>query len=325
MTSTAKKIPWKVHPWRIKRLPTLPAQLAVSQFFARKSRKTQHFTPVNSPFEARIQPIKPLVSPACPHESGTFILRAFLYARRKWPWTSFANVASQAMEAVYESLRVDGLPRVIFGVSKDVERPLRGKLHGFLRHRFKRRGKMAFKYAIEGLRRENTGTLVISRKLIRDFRCDLDIMFLLNKNTVLIPFEELVQAMRTTLVNVNPSIIRDGRLNAKQSKPFLAKRHARPFHVLASLARSMKLHEMTEEELEKVKEEVLRNRQKRKEKKVEIDMEKVAGDLVRGRCSDMILLEDGKLVSLDSQEAKDLDEVVPKSPETDLDTSTDRP
>jgi len=61
------------------------------------------------------------------------------------------------MEAVYESLRADGLPRVVFGVSKDVERPLRGKLHGCLRHRFKRRGKMALKCAIESLRKENRG------------------------------------------------------------------------------------------------------------------------------------------------------------------------
>lgn len=71
--------------------------------------------------------------------------------------TPFANVSSQAMEAVYESLRVDGLPRVVFGVSKDVEKPLRGKLHGCLRHQFKRRGKVAFKIALETLRRENPG------------------------------------------------------------------------------------------------------------------------------------------------------------------------
>ena len=50
---------------------------------------------------------------------------------------------------------MDGLPRVVFGVSKDVEKPLRGKLHGCLRHRFKRRGKMAFKIALETLRRED--------------------------------------------------------------------------------------------------------------------------------------------------------------------------
>ena len=149
-------------------------------------------------------------------------------------------------------------------------------------------------------------------------------MFLLNRNTVLLPFEQLVQAMRSTLVNVNPSIIKEGRLNAKQSESFLAKRHTRPYHVLTNLARSMKLHEKTKEELQKLRMEVLRDRQKRKEKEVEIDIEKLAGDLVRGLHSDMILLEDGKVVSLSSQEAKDLD-IKPKSRSTDLDAPTDRP
>jgi hypothetical protein len=149
-------------------------------------------------------------------------------------------------------------------------------------------------------------------------------MFLLNRNTVLLPFEQLVQAMRSTLVNVNPSIIKEGRLNAKQSESFLAKRHARPYHALTNLARSMKLHEMTQEELKKLRMEVLRDRQKRKEKEVEIDLERLAGDLVRGRHSDMILLEDGKVVSLSSQEAKDLD-IKQKSRSMDLDALTDRP
>ena len=153
-------------------------------------------------------------------------------------------------------------------------------------------------------------------------------MFLLNRNTVLLPFEQLVQAMRTTLVNVNAPIVREGRLNAKQSEPFLAKRHARPYHVLTNLARSMKLHEMTDEELQKLRGEVLRDRRERNETEVEIDMEKLAGNLVRGLHSDMILLEDGKLVSLSSQEAKDLYGIIPKSPSPDLDTlilTTDRP
>lgn len=153
-------------------------------------------------------------------------------------------------------------------------------------------------------------------------------MFLLNRNTVLLPFEEVVQAMRSTLVSVNPSIIKEGQLNAKRSEPFLAKQRARPYHVLTNLARSMKLHEKTKKELQQLREEVLRDRQKRKEEEVEIDMEKLAGDLVQGLHSDMILLEDGKLVSLSSQEAKDLDEIIPKSPSTDLDVPiqpADRP
>jgi hypothetical protein len=158
MTSVAKKLPWKVHPWRIKRLPTLPVAIGIQGFFSNKQNyKLQHIKPANSAFEARVKPIKPLRATACPHELGPIILRAFLYARQKWPHMSFGKVAPQALEAIYDSFRVDGLPRVVFTVMKEVEKPLRGKLNSTLRHRFKRRGKMAFKLAIEQLRRENAG------------------------------------------------------------------------------------------------------------------------------------------------------------------------
>jgi hypothetical protein len=75
-----------------------------------------------------------------------------------WPGRPFSAVTSQALEAIYDSLRVDGLPRVIFGVSKEVEKPLRGKMSPVLRHRFKRRGKMALKMALQQLRREDEST-----------------------------------------------------------------------------------------------------------------------------------------------------------------------
>src|SRR5438045_3476814 len=105
MTSTAAKLPWKVHPWRVSRLPTLPTQEGVSEFFTnRKRTKIKHFKPPNSSFEVRLKPIKPLLKPSTPHERGPVILRAFLYARRVWPGRPFSAVASQALEAIYNSL-----------------------------------------------------------------------------------------------------------------------------------------------------------------------------------------------------------------------------
>ena len=56
---------------------------------------------------------------------------------------------------MYDSMRVDGLPRVVFAVGKDVESVLRGKLHGYLRGKFKRRARMAFKIALEEIRKKN--------------------------------------------------------------------------------------------------------------------------------------------------------------------------
>ena len=63
------------------------------------------------------------------------------------------------LEAVYDSMRIDGLPRVVFAVGKDVEQGLRGKLHGYLRGKFKRRGRMAFKIAMEEIRKKDPRTL----------------------------------------------------------------------------------------------------------------------------------------------------------------------
>ncbi len=119
-------------------------------------------TSLTPPFLARIRPIKPLKGPVSPYEKGSNILRGFLYARQKWPNSPFRTVSPQAMEAIYESNRVDGLPRVLFVVSKEVETPLRGKMHGTLRAMFRRRAKVAFKFAIEGLRREDKGALIPS-------------------------------------------------------------------------------------------------------------------------------------------------------------------
>ena len=56
-------------------------------------------------------------------------------------------------------MRVDGLPRVVFTVGKDVEQGLRGKLHGYLRGKFKRRARMAFKISMEEIRKKDPRTL----------------------------------------------------------------------------------------------------------------------------------------------------------------------
>ena len=160
MTSITTKISWKVHPWRVKRLPTIPVELSTTYFFNNRNKSIQIFLPSrqNPPFIARILPISPLKSPLPPLESGSNILRSFLYARSKWPYSPYRANAAYAMETIYNTFRVDGLPRVVFVVAKEVQQPLRGKLNAVIRHQFKRRGKAALKRALEELRRENEGT-----------------------------------------------------------------------------------------------------------------------------------------------------------------------
>lgn len=152
MTSVVQTVS-RAAPWKVGRLPTIPAELSL-QLFYNKRDKLQFYN-VNPAFTARIRSIKPLSGSVCPLYSGPVILRAFLYAREKWPTQPFRAVSGRALEAVYNSFRVDGLPRLVVSVSKDVEKPLRGKLRGTIRHRFKRRGTRAFRQALEGLRQED--------------------------------------------------------------------------------------------------------------------------------------------------------------------------
>jgi len=77
-------------------------------------------------------------------------------------------MADTSLEAVYDSMRIDSLPRVVFAVGKSVEKPLRGTLHGYLRGKFKRRAKQAFRIALEEIRRKNKCTQSTPRYTVVD-------------------------------------------------------------------------------------------------------------------------------------------------------------
>jgi hypothetical protein len=113
-----------------------------------------------------------------------------------------------------------------------------------------------------------------------DFRCDLDICIILKKDTIRVSFEELVLAMRRMFLNVYPAVINEGRKNAQYSKKFLVKHHAKPIHVLHSLERSIQME--TEQDRLNMAEQIA-------------NLEPPAST-VKGRFSDMELLEDGTLV-----------------------------
>ena len=158
-----------LHNWRLPPvLPTIPSPISSTLFWPPSNNPhnkfslpgLQTYSPAETPcpFHIRLRPIKPLVTPSAPPCHGSLILRSFLYARKYWPDQPFRNVAAQALEAVNESYRVDGLPRVVFVVSTEVEKPLRGKMSSVLRHRFKRRMKTAFRMALEEKRKEDKGS-----------------------------------------------------------------------------------------------------------------------------------------------------------------------
>src|SRR5271169_1784084 len=131
-------------------LPTIPANVCTLKFFGNiKSPKHRMQTQDLPSFFVRIKPIPPLTKPPAPYASGPVILRAFIYARTRHKRYPFRLMADTSLEAVYDSMRIDSLPRVVFAVGKSVEKPLRGTLHGYLRGKFKRRAKQAFRIALE--------------------------------------------------------------------------------------------------------------------------------------------------------------------------------
>jgi hypothetical protein len=156
-----------VHTWRLPPiLPTISSPVSSTLFWPPSHNPQNKFAlpglqtyapPSPAPFRVRLRPIKPLLSSPAPLCQGSLVLRTFLYARKKWPLQPFRQVAAQALEAVRDSQRVDGLPRVVFVVSSEVEKPLRGRMHGVIRHRFKRRMKAAFRIALEEKRKEDKG------------------------------------------------------------------------------------------------------------------------------------------------------------------------
>src|SRR5271170_5301478 len=147
--------------WQVPRLlPTIPANICTLKFFhPNKNPKHRMQTQDLPSFYVRVKPIPLLIKPPATYASGPVILRAFIHARTRHKRQPFRMMADQSLEAVYDSMRVDSLPRVVFAVGKSVEKPLRGVLHGYLRGKFKRRARQAFRVALEEIRKKNHCTL----------------------------------------------------------------------------------------------------------------------------------------------------------------------
>ena len=143
-----RKTMWKMPA----KLPTVPVDTGMATLTGHIAGVPhQRIDPANSTFVVHVRPIPKLTSHPAPLAEGPIILRAFLWARQNYPTRNFMEVKDIALDAVYQSHRVDGMPRVVFGLMKDVRTVMGTKvrLSGVLRHRFKRRAKQAFREAME--------------------------------------------------------------------------------------------------------------------------------------------------------------------------------
>src|SRR5271170_5463534 len=114
-------------------------------------------------------------------------------------------------------------------------------------------------------------------------------MIVLSREVTRVIYVELVQGMKTVLGKVRPQITQEGYRNAESSKQYLCKQHAKPNHVLQNLARSMGVTNTTPEQLEKLYQEKKSTNYSELfqlfELQDQIDMEKWAGTMVKGRKS----------------------------------------
>lgn len=102
----------------------------------------------------------------------------------------------------------------------------------------------------------------------------------MNRASIEIPFEELVQGMKGMLKGVYPRIKRAGDENAEQSRRFLAEQVPEPEHVLKSLSKSADLSPEVVQTLEEVTARLV---------------SKIESSSVSGRFVDMELMPDGNL------------------------------
>jgi hypothetical protein len=129
-----------------------------------------------------------------------------------------------------------------------------------------------------------------------DFRCDLDLCITVQPVLLKIPTEDLIRHMKEMLLKVKPSIKLQGRENAKLSEPFLAKRPEETEHILNHWARTVVVPEQTRKE----NEYPLLWGDTREEEDASLDMFNPWADSnVKGRLSEMMLMEDGTLAPLE--------------------------
>jgi hypothetical protein len=128
------------------------------------------------------------------------------------------------------------------------------------------------------------------------WRCDLDIVFNLKKNAMLIPFPELVGEMKKFLLSVQPKIVIQGMKNVNVSQNFMSDVSRKPPHILKWLEWDLGLDVATPESLQLLQRELIDERNGQIDK---IQWDKCT---VEGRYHDMQLHDDGTMSPLNTTE-----------------------
>ena len=124
------------------------------------------------------------------------------------------------------------------------------------------------------------------------WRCDLDILFIIKKQSMLIPFIELVGEMKKCLLKVDRRIIVDGQSNVNASRRFMPEPMKKPPHVLKVLRQEMCVDKANPEELKELQKDLIRDRNNK------IDSINWDRCTVEGRYHDVQSLEDGTTIPL---------------------------
>ena len=305
----AAKTMWKMPA----KLPTVPVDIGTATFVGRiPGVPHQRIDTANNTFVVHVRPIPKLASRPAPLAEGPTILRAFLWARQHYPHLNFMEVKDRALDAVYQSHRVDGLPRVVFGLLKDVRTVVGAKvqLSGVLRHRFKRRARQAFREAMEQIKNKSQSNRPavtpfshhISVDLVGrgffinelDSRWDVDLLFLMKGNALLLPYQKLVDDMRQVLsIGFHSRIYRSGYEQAQLSTSFLNPEPVHPRHILSLLAEELDVREFNSEEEKRSLYRRLREEDAQLPRLT--DLNELAKTLVRGVVSEMPVLGDGTM------------------------------
>src|SRR5277367_4569276 len=125
------------------------------------------------------------------------------------------------------------------------------------------------------------------------WRCDLDILFIIKKQSILIPFSEVVGEMKQCLLKVHPRIVVQGLKNTKQ---YMSDQTQPPPHILKVVAQEMGVDTASSEELNELRKTLIDERNQQ--------IDKIQWDqcTVTGRYHDMELHDDGTMIPLDTTE-----------------------
>ena len=126
------------------------------------------------------------------------------------------------------------------------------------------------------------------------WRCDLDILFIIKKQSMLIPFSEVVDHMKKCLLKVDPRIVAQGQKNTNISGQYTSDQTKPPPHILKVVAREMGVDKASPEELTELRRTLIEERNQ------QIDEIQWDECTVTGRYHDMELHDDGTMIPLDT-------------------------